>query len=355
MNKIKIRSAILLLAMLISLNVTSQIGVRKDSHLEDTNGKKIDYQTFVSKMDTGKYSLAEAKNKDNKVIGYRLLLKTDATMRPTNNLGIANMMINGSIFPERSIGVNESIEVELIFHNHLLVPLEFINEDEESQEGWVIFDTGTFVPLLITDEAFRTDLGQLKSISLNDFKINLSVVGGFTNTEQLAKMADRYEKELGQELRGKPIVGMIGFSLLRSLSVTIDVANKTLKLGSNDKIASSNELDNKIKTVEYKEANNQNIWLPVEIDEKEGYVHLDTGYPYSWVEKTFFKKNIKSYKIGGYKLPEDIITQFKPKSQQANYNNIPFKLLGNIGNDFLSQFVVTINSKKKTISIKQNQ
>lgn len=351
MGTVKIRIAMLVCTILITLNATSQIGIRKDSHLEDTNGKKIDYQTFVSKMDTGKYSLVEAKNADGKAVGYRLVLKTDITMRPTNNYNTANMMMGGSIFPERSVGIDESITVELIHHNHLLVPLEFINKDEESKEGWVIFDTGTFAPLIITDDTFRTDLGQLKSVSLNDFKINLSVLGGFSNSEQLAKMADRYEKELGEALRGKPIVGMIGFSLLKSLSVTIDVANKKLKLGSNDKTFKPKD---DIEIVNYKEANNQNIWIPVEIDNQKGYVHLDTGYPYSWIEETYFKENIKSYKIGDYLLSESIVKQFKPKSNQANYKNIPFKLLGNIGNDFLSQIVLTINSKKQTISIEQN-
>lgn len=348
----KIRIVMLVCAILIAYNATSQIGVRKDSYLEDVNGKKIDYQTFVSKMDTGKYSLIEVKNEDGKAVGYRLVLKTDITMQPTNNYDTANMLMGGSIFPERSIGIDETIAVELIHHNHLLIPLEFINKDEESKEGWVIFDTGTFVPLIITDDAFRTDLGQLKSVSLNGFKINLSVVGGFSNAGQLAEMADRYEKELGERLRGKPIVGMMGFSLLKSLSVTIDVANKTLILGSNDKAVKPNH---KIDIVNYEQANNQNIWIPVEIDNQKGYVHLDTGYPYTWIEETYFKENIKSYKIGDYELSESIIKQFIPKSQQANYNNIPFKLLGNIGNDFLTQFVVSINSKKKTISIEQNQ
>lgn len=352
MGTVKIRIAMLVCTILITLNATSQIGIRKDSYLEDTNGKKIDYQTFVSKMDTGKYSLVEAKNEDGIAIGYRLVLKADITMRPTNNYDTANMMMDGSIFPERSIGVDESITVELIHHNHLLVPLEFMNKNEESKEGWVIFDTGTFAPLIITDDTFRTDLGQLKSVSLNNFKININVLGGFSDSEQLAKMADRYEKELDEALKGKPIVGMIGFSLLKSLSVTIDVANKTLTLGSNDKLFKPND---KIEIVNYKEANNENIWIPVEIDNHKGYVHLDTGYPYTWIEEAYFKENIKSYKIGDYELSESVIKQFKPQSQQANYNGIPFKLLGNIGNDFLSQIVLTINSKKKTISIEQNQ
>ena len=93
----------------------------------------------------------------------------------------------------------------------------------------------------------------------------------------------------------------------------------------------------------------QNIWLPVTINNVEGLAHLDTGYPFTWVEESIVKNEVESFTIDGLDVFGQIDIKYKMTQQSQNYSNLKFPLIANIGNNFLSHFVLTIDSVNKQL------
>lgn len=249
---------------------------------------------------------------------------------------------------EKQIELGEVIELKIVYHKHILIPVKFESEKGLYKEAWLIFDTGTFVPLIITDNEFKKSLGTTNSIKVDGFKINNPVFGEFSIPEGIKYYNDVYTSEIPEKLKGKPIVGLMGYNLFRNYLVSIDISNEKIYLKNADN--KKRTLGDKLTSIKVEYRNEQdNIWIPVKINNKEGFAHIDTGYPLTWVEKTKVKNKISQFKIGRFKTGISDKIKFKKLDQKQNYKSLPFKLIANIGNNFLEHFVVTIDSKNKML------
>ena len=139
----------------------------------------------------------------------------------------------------------------------------------------------------------------------------------------------------------------MGYQLLKDYLISIDL--------SKDKIYLRNQLTveksistNTIYKVNYRD-DLQNIWLPVTINNVEGLAHLDTGYPFTWVEKSIIKNEVERFTIDRLDVFKQIDIEYKMTQQSQNYSNLPFQLIANIGNNLLSHFVLTIDSVNKQL------
>ncbi len=307
--------------------------ITEGSYLENEDGKEMSYTAFVKKMNTGKYTMTSLQNESKEVIGYRLkpLESTKESFHKAT---------------ESKIEIGETVELDVIYHNHILIPVTF-NSESKSEEAWMLFDTGTFVPIIITDNEFKAKVGPIKSVELNGFKINNPVTGSYGSPKVIQRYNDLYSSEIGDKLHGKKIVGIMGYQLLRDYLVSIDLSKGKIYLRNQHTINKSIST-NRSYQVNYRE-DLQNIWLPVTINNIKGFAHLDTGYPFTWVEESLVKNEVESFMINGIDVFKQIDIKYKITQQSQNYANLSFPLIANIGNNLLQHFIITIDSVNKQL------
>ncbi|MDO1501913.1 hypothetical protein Q2T40_17400 [Winogradskyella maritima] len=324
---------VILFTILISDATFGQSMITENSYLENEDGKEISYAIFVTKMDSGRFTMIPLKDETKKVIGYRLepLTSIKSVSKTTNN-------------PKIEIG--EIMELDVIYHKHIFILVTF-NSESESKAGWMIFDTGTFVPIIITNEKFKAKLGAVKSVEVNGFEIKNPRTGTYGFPEVIQQYHETYTKEIGDFLGGKEIIGIMGYQLFKDYLVSIDLSKNKIYL-RNPLTKEKSIITNKTYKVNYRD-DLQNIWLPVTINNKEGLAHLDTGYPFTWIEESIVKNEVESFTIDGLDVFEKIDFKYKMAQQSQNYANLKFPLIANIGNDFLSHFVLTIDSVNKQL------
>jgi len=349
-NTIKMKSIFLFLLLIVCIqfSLTAQMMINEGDYLEDEFSKPITYENFVEKMDSGKYTLVPITKEDQK--GYRLKKRTNESSNQNDITdGGDTKMMKGNI-PFRDIGLNEVIDVKLIHHNHLLVKVKLESNQLNTETVWMIFDTGTYIPIIITDAELRESLGAIKSVYLNNFRIDSIANGSISGTDKINQMMGRYETDLGDKLEGYPIVGIMGFNLLSKLLVSIDIPHQRLVLRNIAKSEDKLETTKSIVSTTYKSAISNNIWIPVMMNGVSGYAHLDTGYSYNWSEESIFQKDkITTFKINDIDLLKGKNLDFKPLLQKENYRTIPFTLLANIGNEFLLEYVITIDAVNQKV------
>tara|TARA_R110002072_G_scaffold106447_3_gene232495 strand:+ start:5704 stop:6753 length:1050 start_codon:yes stop_codon:yes gene_type:complete len=324
---------VILFTILTTVTTFGQAMITESSYLENEDGKEISYVDFVKKMDTGKFSMTALHNESKEIIGYRL-----KQLKPNKNT--SKKMTNSKI------EVGEIVELDIIYHKHILVPVKF-NSKNESEEAWMIFDTGTFVPIIITDEKLKTKLGKIESVEINGFQINNPVTGSYGLPDVIRKYNDTYSNEIGDKLNGKKIVGIMGYQLLKDYLVSIDLSKGEIYL-RNQLTAEKSITTNTFYKVNYRD-DLQNIWLPVTINDVEGFAHLDTGYPLTWVEESLVKNEVGSFTIDKYDVFKQVDIDYRMTQQSQNYNNLSFPLIANMGNNLLSHFVLTIDSMNKQL------
>ncbi|MHA7056471.1 hypothetical protein ACWGOQ_0004585 [Aquimarina sp. M1] len=336
--KMKVSNIKILITILFfgiaNLSAFSQSMITERSYLENENGKEITYEAFVSKMDSGKFTMIPLQNDAKEVIGYRL--KSLVEIKDKLNKKIASTKIE----------IGEIVELNVIYHKHILIPVTF-NSENESKEAWMIFDTGTFIPVIITNESFKKELGRLESVELNGLKISNPITGTYGLPSVIQQYNDTYTNEIGDKLNGKKIVGIMGYQLLKDYLVSIDLGDGKIYL-RNQLTKEKAILSNKYFKVNYRD-DIQNIWLPVKINNTEGFAHLDTGYPFTWVEESLIAKKIDSFTISNFDVFKHQYIDYKMTKQTNNYSNLPFQLIANIGNNLLKNFVVTIDSVNKQL------
>lgn len=333
-NEFTIKMVRIILFLLISSTaVLGQSMITESSYLENENEKEISYITFVNKMNTGKYTTVPLYNAVKEVIGYRL-----KSLESVNN------------FPNKTtsskIELGKVVELDVIYHKHILIPVTF-NSEYKSEEAWLIFDTGTFIPIIITDEKFKVGLGKIESLKVNGFKISNPVTGSYGLPDVIQQYNDIYSNEIGVKLKGKKIVGIMGYQLLKDYLVSIDLSKGKIYLRNQLTIEKSIS-KNKTYKVNYRD-DLQNIWLPVTINDVEGLAHLDTGYPYTWIEESLIINEVDSFVIGGFDVFGQADIEYRITQQSQNYSHLPFPLIANIGNNLLNHFVLTIDSLNKQL------
>jgi len=330
---------ILILFLLItSISAYSQSMITESSYLENENENEINYTTFVNKMDTGKYTMIPLYNDAKELLGYRLK-PLESVKKPSDKT------------TSFKIELGEIVELDVIYHKHILIPITF-NSSGNSKEAWLLFDTGTFIPIIITDEKFKTEIGKVESVEVNGYKISNPIIGSYGFPEVIQKYNETYTMEIGAQLKGKKIVGIMGYQLLKDYLVTIDLNNGKIYLRNHHEAQKSVSGD-KVFKIDYKD-DLQNIWIPVTINDIEGMAHLDTGYPSTWIEESMVQNEVNSFVIGGLDVVRQTKIKYKMAQQSQNYSNLSFPLIANIGNNLLEHFVVTIDSFNKQVLFKLN-
>jgi len=323
----------ILFTILTSAITFGQTMITDSSYLEDEEGKEISYIDFVKKMDTGKYTMISLQNESKEVLGYRL--------KPLESIkNTSNKTTNSKI------EIGEIVELDVIYHNHILVPVTF-NSESQPEEAWLLFDTGTFVPIIITDDNFKSKLGKIESVEINRFQIKNPITGSYGLPDVIRQYNDIYGSEIGDKLKRKKIVGIMGYQLLKDYLVSIDLKRGKIYL-RNQHATDHSISKNVVFKTNYRD-DLQNIWLPIKINGVEGFAHLDTGYPFTWVEQSLISNEVDSFIIGGLDIFKEINIEYKMTQQSQSYSNLEFQLLANIGNNLLQNFVVTIDPLNKQL------
>lgn len=337
----KFMKAILLILCVFIANIFAQnVMITKNSQLENIDGQKIEYEKFMEMMETGKYQPKAIKDKEGKTLGYRLFVKKESSKKVETN-----------VLSEIPIG--KTVSLEIVYHKHILLPVKF-NTPNGTEEAWLIFDTGTFLPIFVTP-AFQKKISLSKSLNIGDIVVEDPAFGSYQFPEVIDNYNLRYTKEAAKQLRGKPIVGVIGFPMFSDYLISIDVKNQ--KLHFRNQKSANKMLANTEPFAEVKYRSDlNNIWFPVKINNQRGYAHLDTGYPQTWVEKTQVSGKIKTFSVNEIEFIKKIKqVTFDLLEQKENYSSLKFSLVSNVGNDFLESFILTIDSKEKTLYFELNK
>lgn len=332
---------IILILFVFTLCVYTQSAmITENSRLENAASEKIEYKKFVEMMGSGKYIPKPILDNEGKTIGYRLIPKAESSKETKNN-----------ILSEIPIG--KTVSLEVVYHKHILLPVKF-NTQNGAEEAWLIFDTGTFVPVFLTP-TFQKNMGPVQSLEIGDIVIKNPAFGSYQFPQVIENYNRLYSKEASEKLNGKPIVGVIGFPMFVDYLISIDLKNQNLLFRNNRSNPQTLFRSKPFAEIKYRSDLN-NIWFPVKINNREGFAHLDTGYPQTWVEKTQISGNVKSFSINDVEFIKNIEQiDFNFLEQKENYSSLEFNLISNVGNNFLESFVLTIDTRERKLFFELNK
>jgi len=326
---------VLIWLLILPLSNSAQVVIDKNSVYRDTSGHEIKQQEFIKRMNTGKFRISSVKNDKGIVIGYQL---------------ISRGVIKPSKFPNIPLG--EEISIDIIYHGHILLPVT-LKSKTASEDVWMVYDTGTATALVDTS-GFELQHGKPERLYIGGLQIENPPGSSGALAKIIGGINEKYSKEIPEKLQGKKISGVIGLLMLNRYSISIDLKNRKIHLRNKDNVQRTLLPKPPISEVSYRNYV-YNIWFPLTINNQRGYAHLDTGYPFTWVEKTKFNKPISSYVVGRKDILEAVpFFDFKPLSQAKNYSGLPFTLIANMGNNLIENFILTIDSRDKKLFFEDN-
>lgn len=236
------------------------------------------------------------------------------------------------------------------------IPLERVNGrlafpvtlhgERGSREVFFHLDTGTLVPVMWLPEV-REAVGALDSVSLGQVTVERPVTGSYSAVDALRRDLARSRERLDR-LPDRPGGGIVGWTLMSKAILSIDVPGGRLVLRPRESERRTLYGRDPIASAEYRPLRH-NVWIPARVHGDSGYVHLDTGYSYTWVEESV-AGGPSAFRVGGVDLlPHLGNAELRPKEQGPAYRSVPLDVIANLGVDALEQVVVTVDASRNRV------
>lgn len=331
----------LVVVLLLASPGSAQVRVTPDSHLENAAGEEITYDRFVELMGTGHY-VPRPIEEDGAVIGYRLAERGGDGSAPQEDSGVWDRPMTG---PIRGVRDGAAVPMEAA-DGRLLVPVT-LHGRGSSLEASLIFDTGTFAPVIWLPEMAET-VGELDSLSLGPVTVERPVTGSFGAPDALRRSAER-ARRAALRLGERPVAGIMGWSLVSELVVSLDVAGGRLVLRPPDTPRRTLREREPVAAADFRRLRH-NVWIPARVNGEEGYVHLDTGSPHTEVDDERVRGTVRSYVVGGTDLLPHLSNEvFHPEDQGKAYRSVPLEVVADLGVDALGNLIVTLDGPRGRI------
>lgn len=248
-----------------------------------------------------------------------------------------------------NVAAIDSVEF-LYLGGYIIVPSSF-KSGTTNLDVWTIFDTGTTGSMLIT-KAFMQELtgataqvAFADSITVGTGKFDRTMLVGVDHPAIF--ILDSMHRDV---LGDKKIVGLMGYPMMAKYITSIDYVKKKIYFRPLDSEQRTLSVGKPIAQVTYRD-DRSTIWFPLIINKEiKGFAHVDSGYPFTWVEKTKVPTKVNSFVINEYEfmgMMSDI--EFRPLEQEGSYGEMGFNLIGNLGNSFLEKTVFTIDPTNKLL------
>lgn len=230
-------------------------------------------------------------------------------------------------------------------NGRLAVPVT-LHGERGSREVFFHLDTGTLVPVMWLPEV-REAVGALDSVSLGPVTVERPVTGTYSAVDALRRDLERTRGRLDR-LPDRPGGGIVGWTLMSKAILSIDVPGGRLVLrppGSERRTLYGRD---PIASVDYRPLRH-NVWIPARVHGDSGYVHLDSGYSYTWVEESV-AGGPPAFRVGGVDLlPHLENAELRPEEQGPAYRSVPLDVIANLGVDALDRIVVTIDASRNRV------
>ena len=318
-----------------------QVMVTPDSYLEDQHGTEITYDEFVAQMNTGQFIPLPLKNDEDEHIGFRL--------KPRNETSPEN---SGTLNPERrlkSSEIDDAITLNFIYRDYLFAPVEFYNGQTWTTK-WMVYDTGTFIPIILLPEV-AAEIGGVQKIKIGDIEVNEPPVGSYEFNDLLRSL-NRYKDQFPDEFGDFDVAGIAGLPILSNYLTSIHTIAGKIIIRPIDSEQRTLNSEKPIARVQYR-SDQGNIWFPVTINGKEGIAHLDSGNPYFDVDSSVFSNkddSIKSLMIGGTDVADYFNeVEFRKENMEPRYQGVGMDIIAAFGNLAAGPFVITIDPKEQML------
>ena len=324
-------TALIVLATICQSQLYAQVMITKDSKLLDTNGDLVSYSEFIESMNSGTFTVEQIVDEHGNAVGYKLV-----TLLPDNS----DQRLN----PDQPYFlIDAPITVPIVYDGLFLVRAD-VNGVEGNAEGWLIVDTGTFIPLILLPESLEK-IGMVNGVQIGQLHVDQPSIGTYEYPEVIQAHGKIFTERIPDQLDNLEIIGILGGTAFAGNSYTIDLHNNQLTLYPG---TVEQEIDNRSIYAEYRDEAN-NIWVPISIGQLNGYAHFDTGYHTSWVDSSVNTQN-KAIQVGNQELVgKNKIDRITALDQSTNFEGIGFRVIMGIGNDILENYKVTVDTVNRRI------
>lgn len=322
-----------------------QIMITPDSKLLDEHGEQIGYSDFMKKMETGAF-MPQPVMEDGKVVAYRLAPRPAGAGGDDARRRMKVRRINSS-------PIDGPVVIDTVSHHYLFAPIGVYN-GEEWFHYYVIFDTGTFVPVILLPE-FMEEIGKVEKVRVGGVEITGPPTGSYGMPDGIRNM-NRFRTEAPEKFEDRTIAGIIGASLFENYLVSIDSRSGRVTLRPLDSAQRTLHPEAPIAATTYR-TDARNIWFPVTINGVEGFAHYDTGNPnFMYIVENVLNKGagaVQSFVVGDGDLAPEF-GEIEPRAEKdlvPRYGDLAgeMNLLVNFGNRATDNLVVTIDPRDKML------
>lgn len=322
------------------------IMITPDSNLLDERGEPIEHAEFMKQMETGAFMPQHVRDEHGAIVAYRLSPRAPGA-------GGGDMPRQSEAMRNASTPIDGTVVIETVSHLYLFAPIEVYN-GHEWFHYYVVFDTGTFVPVILLPEAMK-ELGKVEKIRVGDVEIIGPPIGAYSMPDGIRNM-NRFRTEAPEKFEERTIAGIIGWSLFENYLVSIDSRSGHLTLRPLDSEQRTLHAEPPTARTTYR-PDGRNIWFPVTINDVEGYAHYDTGNPHSLIiTHELLEKGdglVQSFMVGGVNLASEFgeIEPVVESDLSRRYGDVVknLSLLVNVGNRATDNLVVTIDPRDKVL------
>lgn len=341
------RTAYLALVVLVLFGLPvfaqQQVMVTPDSYVENQSGEKITYDEFVAKMNTGQFIPMPLKNEDGEHIGFRLTPRNTETSKERAGGR------SGNEIKLESSEITDQQNLQFIYRDYLFAKFDFFNGESWTSK-WMVFDTGTFIPIILLPEVAE-EIGSVQKVKLDKIEVIAPPVGSYEFND-LIRNLNRYRDRYPDEFGDIEIAGIAGLPILSNYLFSIHAQTGRVSLRPIDSEQRTLNTAPPIARVEYR-SDLGNIWFPVTINGREGLAHLDTGNPYFDVDSVVFSnsgESINSLTIG----ETDMISyfddvEFRTENMAPRYPGTGIDIIAAFGNRAVGQFIITIDPREQVL------
>lgn len=249
-------------------------------------------------------------------------------------------------------GLDGAVEVPMeVAGGRLLIPAT-LHGPGGSRTVLVMFDTGTFVPVLLLSEAREavgTRDGYLDSLTVDGATVQRPATGRHGSPGALRRVLRR-AREAADRFTELPLAGVLGGSAFHRAIASLHVAGERLVLRPADSERRTLYDREPVAAADYR-SEQHNIWIPATVDGTGGHAHLDTGYSRSWVAASAVSgRTPASFRVGGVDLLPHL-SGAAPRAEERGerYDSVPLDVVANIGVDALTRLVVTVDAPRQRV------
>jgi len=222
---------------------------------------------------------------------------------------------------------------------HLLIPITVIGSDATIQ-GVAIFDTGTFIPF-IPAPGVREEAGRIEALESGAARFEGFSIGEIQRPQMIEGLNAQYADVRRTHYDGAPIVGIVGANIFGGAAYTIDVAGGRIVTGA--------PVQPGAISAPYND-HFHNVWIEATVNGEPGHIHLDSGYPFSWIEADL--EGEASLVIGGHDLTEAFdAASWRRVAQSHNYPMEEVTVLAGFSTATLADFILTVVPDEKRVYI----